>query len=140
MARHLRKNDIRSVVDVIRGWHGSRITWELVCDSVEMLLKCRPSRQTLQSHDDIKTAFQARKAALRGREGNLRKPSSLAIAAQRIEKLERELDELRRRNSLLLTQFVTWQYNAYKRGLLESDLNSPLPRIDRERSEPNERG
>jgi len=34
----------------------------------------------------------------------------------------------------LLEQFVVWQYNAYKHGIKEHQLNAPLPRIDRERT------
>ena len=32
-------------------------------------------------------------------------------------------------------QFVIWQYNAYKHGMKEHQLNAPLTKIDRERSD-----
>lgn len=62
-------------------------------------------------------------------------PSSLAVAAQRIARLQIENDELKLKNDALLEQFAKWQYNAYKHGLKEHQLNADLPRIDRERTE-----
>lgn len=62
------------------------------------------------------------------------KPSSLAFAAQRISRLQAENEELKRIQDQLLEQFVKWQYNAYKHGVSESQLNAELPRIDRERT------
>lgn len=62
-------------------------------------------------------------------------PSSLSVAAQRIARLQTEIYELKMQNDALLEQFVKWQYNAYKHGLKEHQLNADLPRIDRERTE-----
>ena len=62
-------------------------------------------------------------------------PSSLAVAAQRIARLQTENDALRLKNDALLEQFVKWQYNAYKHGVKEHQMNAELPRIDRERTE-----
>lgn len=62
-------------------------------------------------------------------------PSSLAVAALRIARLQTENDALRSRNDALLEQFVKWQYNAYKYGVKEHQMNADLPRIDRERTE-----
>ena len=137
MAKHLGKRDVVVVVDIIRGWNECKLTWNLLCDAVEGVIRRRPARQTLHANPEIKCAFQARKVSLREKIPRLPRPGSLAIASHRIERLEREIDELKRKNSLLLAQYVTWQYNAYKKGLTETELCSPLPRIDRERSEPN---
>lgn len=62
-------------------------------------------------------------------------PSSLKFAAQRIAHQLCEIDELKATNAQLLEQFAKWQYNAYKRGIKEDQLNQPLPRIDRERTD-----
>ena len=62
-------------------------------------------------------------------------PSNLKAAADRIAKLQSEADLLKKKNSALLERFVVWQYNAYKYGMKEHQLNEPLPRIDRERTE-----
>ncbi len=62
-------------------------------------------------------------------------PSSLTVAAQRIARQQCEIDELKTINAQLMEQFVKWQYNAYRRGMKEDQLNQPLPRIDRERTD-----
>ena len=62
-------------------------------------------------------------------------PSSLKVAAARIAKQQSEIDGLKAKNSALLEQFVIWQYNTYKYGLKERQLNESLPRIDRERTD-----
>jgi hypothetical protein len=62
-------------------------------------------------------------------------PSSLTVAAQRIARQQCKIDELTAINAGLLEQFVKWQYNAYKRGMTEDQLNQPLTRIDRERTD-----
>ena len=36
-------------------------------------------------------------------------------------------------------QFVIWQYNAYKHGMTEHQLNAQLTKIDRERSDGEKR-
>jgi hypothetical protein len=56
------------------------------------------------------------------------------MAGDRIAGLQSEIESLKRKNSGLLEQFVIWQYNAYKYGMKEHQLNEPLPRIDRERT------
>jgi len=48
--------------------------------------------------------------------------------------LQSENEMLKRKNDALLERFVKWQYNAYKNGLTEAQLEEPLPRIDRERT------
>jgi hypothetical protein len=60
-------------------------------------------------------------------------PSSLI--ADRIAKPQSELAFLKMKNDSLLQQFVIWQYNSYKYGIKEHQLNEPLPRIDRERTD-----
>lgn len=57
------------------------------------------------------------------------------MAALRIARLQTENDALRSKNDALLEQFVKWQYNAYKHGVKERQMNADLPRIDRERTE-----
>lgn len=61
-------------------------------------------------------------------------PSSLAVAAQKVARLQTENDSLRVQNDALLEQFVKWQYKSYKHGVKEHRLNADLPSIDRERT------
>lgn len=135
MAKHLTEKNVADVVDAIRAWPNNALKWEDICSITAPLVGRQVSRQTLQAHDEIKEAYKARKAGIAIRPPGKALPSSLAFAAQRIERLQAEIDELRGKNSKLLETFAVWQYNAYKRGLKEQDLYEPLPAIDRERTE-----
>ena len=134
MAKHLTKDDMRAIADTLLSWEGA-LSWELLCDKVAGLIGKRATRQSLSSHVEIKRAFaQAKKSA---KEAVIRTPmpSSLKIAGDRIARLELEVLALKAENSQLLEKFLTWQYNASIAGLHESQLNRPLPVIDRERSD-----
>lgn len=84
-------------------------------------------------------AYQTKKEALKGRDPKNPRPASLNIAAARIVNLESEIEELKEQNRRYKQQFVIWQYNAYKYGIKEHQLNAPLPKIDRERSDGEKR-
>lgn len=135
MAKHLKQADIEAIVDIIRGWSTEKLTWEGICVSAAEVIGKTPTRQTLNAHAAIKDAYAAKKGGLKVHAPRTAMPSSLAVAAQRIARLQTEIDEYRARNDALLEQFVKWQYNAYKHGLKEHQLNAELPRIDRERTE-----
>lgn len=135
MARHLKQGDIDAIVDIIRGWPTDKISWEGICEASAKVIGTAPTRQTLNAHAAIKVAYTAKKSGLKVQVPRSAMPSSLAVAAQRIARLQTENNELRMRNDALLEQFVKWQYNAYKHGLKEHQLNAELPRIDRERTE-----
>mgnify|MGYP001760058416 CR=1 FL=1 len=136
MAKHLTPADISAIVDTINGWKKPPITWEAICAAVEPLVGKRPTRQSLSSNKLIKLAYKKRNEVL-GKEYIPRpSPSSLAVSEERIEQLESKLRVMSARNQLLLEQFVVWQYNASKFGMSDSQLNAPLPKIDRERSVP----
>lgn len=135
MAKHLRPTDINAIVEMIGGWATEKLTWEGICDASERIIGSKPTRQTLNAHATIKEAYNAKKSGLKVHGPRTAMPSSLAIAAQRIARLQSENDALRSRNDALLEQFVKWQYNAYKHGVKEHQLNADLPRIDRERTE-----
>lgn len=134
MAKHLKQSDIDAIVDIIRGWPSNKLTWDGICESSAQVIGKTPTRQTLDAHVAIKDAYAARKSGLKVHEPRTAMPSSLAVAAQRIARLQTENNELRMKNDALLEQFVKWQYNAYKHGLKEHQLNAELPYIDRERT------
>lgn len=135
MAKHLKQADIDAIVNVIRGWPTDKLTWESICEASAKVIGQAPTRQTLNAHAAIKDAYSAKKRGLKVQGPKTAMPSSLAVAAQRISRLQTENDELKLKNDRLLEQFVRWQYNAYKHGLKEHQLNAELPRIDRERTE-----
>ncbi|NDV13002.1 hypothetical protein [Crenobacter caeni] len=134
MAKHLTDRDIGIIINQIDSVR-DKLTWNGLCDAVEPLIGTRPTRQTLNAHERIKTAFALKKDLLRDGFHPSKRPASLAIAEQRIRRLESENERLRRENELLLQRFVVWQYNAYKNGMTPAKLDAPLPVIDRDSSE-----
>ncbi|MCG5498643.1 hypothetical protein LPW30_13040 [Ectothiorhodospira variabilis] len=139
LAKHLSSRDIEAIISLIHGWTDKKLTWDAICEAAEPLVGKRPTRQSLNAHDEITTAYKVVKKGLR--EDGPRRPrfGSLKIAADRVSKLERERDQLKEENRLYKQQFVIWQYNAYKYGLKEHQLNEPLPMIDRERDDGTKR-
>ena len=135
MAKHLTARDVIAIINIIDGWKDEKLTWEQVCETSAAVVGKIPTRQSLNGNKRIKEAYLAKKKGLKIHGPRTALPSSLAAAAQRITKLQSENDRLKEKNSSLLEQFVVWQYNAYKYGLKEHQLNEVLPRIDRERTE-----
>lgn len=135
MAKHLSQRDIKTIVDYIKTAESAALTWGSICDAVAPLIGKRPSRQSLCKHTLVSSAYHASKSKDRQTEKPLPKPASLTIAAQRIRRLESELADVKRRNSLLYEMYMTIQYNAYKHGLKETQVLEPLPPIDRERTD-----
>lgn len=88
-------------------------------------------------HQSIKDAsFQAKKTGLKAwLQVATPMPSSLAVASQRISRLNATVDGLKEENARLRDSLVMWQYNAYKRRLSQAQLEEPLPIVDRERNE-----
>lgn len=134
MAKHLTTRDIDLLVGLIDGWNG-KLTWDALCDEAACLIGTRPTRQTLNAHARIKSAFGDKKTQQKSGIKPTKRPESLAIAEQRIHRLESENQRLKAENDRLLERFVRWQYNAHKRGLSQTVLDAPLPVIDRDSSE-----
>ncbi len=134
MAKHLTAADVEAIVNFIYGAGEEFVNWKGICEGVEPLVGKCPTRQSLSGNIKIVNAYKARKAGIR-QAPPPPKPASLAIAAERIRRLETENLDLRRQNALLLEQFAVMQYNAYKHGLKEQQLTAALPRIDRERTD-----
>lgn len=112
-----------------------RYKWITFHPSLTPLVGKLPSRQSLNAHGAIVTAYQTKKEALKGRGPKNPRPASLNIAAARIVNLESEIEELKEENRRYKQQFVIWQYNAYKHGMTGHQLNAQLTKIDRERSD-----
>lgn len=134
MAKHLTARDIDLLIGLIDGWNG-KLTWEALCDETGALIGTRPTRQTLNAHARIKSAFGDKKAQQKAGFKSTKRPESLAIAEQRINRLESENQRLKAENNRLLERFVRWQYNAQKRGLSLASLDASLPDVDRDSAE-----
>lgn len=135
LAKHLTNKDIEAILNIIYAHEDDKLTWESICKASEVVVGKRPTRQSLHSNKIIREAYKAKKVSLKQASPTKPKPSSLSAAADRITRLQSEVDILKKKNDSLLEQFVKWQYNAYKHGINEHQLNEPLPRIDRERTE-----
>lgn len=135
MAKHLSDGDIKNVTNLIRDWSKGKLTWDGVCRECEGLFGFTPTRQTLHAHKEIREAYSARKRRISSHGVHVPVPSSLAFAAGRLARQDALIRELRERNDRLLEQFVKWQYNAYKFGMTDDQLNEGLPRINRERTD-----
>lgn len=139
MAKHLDNRDINAIVNLIRGWQDEKLTWSAICESAEPLVGKLPTRQSLNAHEAIVTAYQAKKGVLKTRGPKKPHLANMNVAAARIAKLESEIDELKEVNRRYKQRFIIWQYNAYKHGMKEYQLNAPLPKIDRERTDGQKR-
>jgi hypothetical protein len=135
LAKHLSGRDVDAIVEIIRGWSSDKLTWDGICESAASVIGSKPTRQTLNAHPQVKTAYTAKKGGLQVHGPRTSMPSSLAVAAQRIARQQSLIDELKATNFRLLEQFVKWQYNAYKHGVKEDQLNQELSRINRERTD-----
>ena len=135
LAKHLTDRDVAAIVNLIHGWGRRKLTWDAICDAAEPLVGKKPTRQSLTAHDAIATAYKVVKKGIKEHGPKDPRPISLKSAADRIAKLEREVEQLKEENRSYKQQFILWQYNAYKYGLKEHQLKEPLPRIDRERSD-----
>lgn len=134
MAKHLSPKDLDMIVGLIDGWEG-KLAWDALCDAIEPLIGSRPTRQTLNSHEKIKSAFTHQKARLKSGFVSTKRPASLSIAEQRIRRLEAENHRLECENERLLERFMRWQYNAHKFNVSADKLDAPLPFVDRDSSE-----
>lgn len=134
MDRHLNDQDIEKIVGILDGWR-DKLTWEALCEVCLPIIGTKPARQTLIKFVRIENAFEACKKRLKEGFNDLSVSPTLKVAAERIARLERENERLKRENRELLEQFVVWQYNAHIHGLSERELNRVLPGIDRGRTD-----
>ena len=115
MAKHLTDNDIKNIVEFLDEWDLTiRLTWDKLCDALRDSHGLNHTRQTLQKYQRVKDTFQSVKKHASGTVPKKKKvlPSSLAVAAEKIEKLERKNQRINKENDRLLEQFLVWQYNA----------------------------
>ncbi len=132
--------EVDKIVTILTTWQG-KLSWELLLQRVAPVLKRQFTRQGLDKQVTISIAFKQAKdrtriRALKGpkvRDPDL--PPELAAALRRIDNLKAEVDLLHTEKDRLLERFATWLYNARSRGISEYDLNQPLPKVDRDKSE-----
>jgi len=127
---HLNENHIEFLLELIDTWNPDvygGLTWTRVRDRFEKKFAAAPTDRTLRNHGRIKARFNQKKESIRkGGTPVSRKPSSLAKAAQIVEKLEAKAQALEIENHRLVHKLVTWQKNAVDFGMMEKQLNKPL--------------
>jgi hypothetical protein len=137
VARHLSEKNIRDICSMLDGWKGP-LTWNALLAGVKGLTGQMYSRQALDSHDEIKTAYAVRKGILQ----NVKDAEAVAggpaasgrPTEERMARLVAENARLRAENDRLLGMFAVWAYNAALHGLNKERLNQPMPSTDRGRT------
>lgn len=136
MARNrLTSDEIEQIVELLTSWRGE-LSWDLLTERVEALLRRSFSRQGLAKHENIQTAFQQAKDRIR-----TDKPTTYSEPLPEIELMQNTIDSLRAKIAVMEAErgryeekFATWLYNARSRGISEFDLNRQLPEVDRDGS------
>lgn len=132
-AKNLSDHDVQAIVAIINEWTG-KLTWDSLCSAIGRRTRESYTRQALFAHKSIRSAFRERKevlkTALPDSPGSTERGDNeelISLRAQ-VTTLQQQLDSMR-------DQFAVWAYNAYSKGLSESDLWRPLPDVDRDRTE-----
>jgi hypothetical protein len=135
-ARNLDDNAIEQIVEILDGWNSPKLTWELLIEEVFLRMRAHYTRQALNNYVRIKESFAGRKQELAGCAPKDVKAENLE--QQRIDRLEAEIERLKRENNALLEQFNRWVYNGYLKQMderMRDFMNQPLPSVHREPSE-----
>ena len=127
----LTSDEIEQIVELLTSWRGE-LTWELLLERVEALLRRTFTRQGLAKQENIQTAYQQAKNRIRLAKPTYSKP------LPEIELMQNTIDSLRAKMAVMEAErgryeekFATWLYNARSRGISELDLNRRLPDVDR---------
>jgi hypothetical protein len=130
---------VRAVADTIRRMHGVP-TWDRIVRAVAEEMSAKYTRQALQAHSPIKSAYDARK---RG--------DPAALGGQRLSSRARAIHEREKRDRLKIVElqgiidayhdrFARWIMNAHNRNLSEAIFDHDLGRLNRKRTpEPRKR-
>jgi hypothetical protein len=101
-SRHITDKDIEVIIELLDGWDGS-LTWEALCAACVKAIGFKPTRQTLHKFSRVAGAYRLAKEREKNDVKDLKIPATLAVAAQRIERLTREVERLERECCLVGT-------------------------------------
>ncbi|NEX60091.1 hypothetical protein [Noviherbaspirillum galbum] len=122
---------IDKIIEIIHGWEG-RLTWPALIKAVAAKMHATYTRQALFKQERIRVAYETYRASKPDAVGGRPVSAALKASMERIQRLELENAGLKKREALLLEQFVRWAYNASTRGLTEAFLNQALPPTNRQ--------
>lgn len=135
--KNIDEEAIEAIVGVLDGWSG-KLTWEMFIDAIEKRTRRRYTRQALHRYERIHLAFVTRKRAVGGdpaENADVNMAPELKMALEQVERLTGENQRLKAEQHRLLEQFARWAYNANSRNLTKEFLDTPMPKVDRERSD-----
>lgn len=127
---NLTPEKIAAIVEIIRTWDG-RLTWPGLVNEIFKKMNVTYTRQALYKHESIRVAYEAYRENSSDTEPGRPVSAALNASTERVKRLEMENAELKKREALLMEQFVRWAYNASTRGLTENFLNQALPPTNR---------
>ena len=124
---------VDDIVRIIDQWGGTRLTWSLLIDEIELLQAIRYTRQALAKYTKIQIAFSLKKEALTGPTTPPKRKVSQEVQMLLDEnsKLKHQLHRYQKEADQMLEQFARWIYNAGLHNLSLQDLNKPLPDSNR---------
>lgn len=129
--KHLNEESISKIIKLIELWDDTKISWPALCDSVEINIGTRYTRQCLSKYKLICDAFNIRKINLKENAGvdPVYKTKQMQDAVLKIQRLEQKIERLEKQNNDLLVQFNRWLYNAThstRHPMSVEDLNKAL--------------
>lgn len=135
MPKVITDQQTRDICRMINTWDTQhKLDWNTICLGAQEILgwASPPTRQALNKKTTIKLAYQAKKDALRKeieRVQNLPRPKTIQDGAERIARLEKEIERLNMVNSQFAELFRTIVHNATLAGLKKHDLMKPIQTI-----------
>lgn len=127
MTRRFHDTEIKKIVSIIKNWKKNEFTWRLLCIECKPHLGKTPTRQALCKHEEIAIAYKIRKRSASLSRQDIKLPGSLAIAAERIMRLENDNKSLILENTNLLLLIRKMHENAYRNNISVSLLEEELP-------------
>lgn len=129
-------DDITEVIlYILDSWKG-KLTWDALIAAINASISTEYTRQALSGHNRIAEAFKLRKHGLAKEVGKL--PSGDARINAHLESISR----LKAENQRLTTEvnnyremFIRWTFNAHKRNLTSTFLNTPMSPPERDTTE-----
>lgn len=128
------QKEIKSITSIIRDWPlTEKLTWDSICESSQIILGFKPTRQALSGKQIIANAYKIRKLEIASDnklKNALPLPKSLAAAAIQIYNLQEENRKLRKELSTMAEAAETFIHNATLH-MTHAQLTKKPPKINR---------
>lgn len=127
-APRLTNEKINIALKLLDGWSG-KLTWDRFLALLEVDLGHKYTKAALLRHAKFKASWDKRRWAENDdSDGNNNFGNQgLAIALEKIKKLEQTIARLENDNNLLNEKFVIWATNASNKGITFDELNRQIP-------------